>query len=123
MAYNLTIVNNYVPFFVNHGNQIFGPGTHHFNDISGDTTVQLFGMGDLMIRDIADKKLDQYTNPKIPWTNYHWGGIIRYRGHDAYFRYEGANGNIKMTFDFAGSVDVHFEQGGMIIFLDDLTVS
>ncbi|MBV8580717.1 MAG: hypothetical protein JO225_09705 [Candidatus Eremiobacteraeota bacterium] len=123
MAYNLTVVNNYTVFFFDNGNRIFDKGTHQFDDLSGNHTLQLFGMGDLIIHDIADKKLDQYTNPKIPWTNYTWGGVIRYRGHDAYFRYEGANGNIKMTIDFLGSVDVHFEQGGMAIFLDDMTVS
>jgi len=46
---------------------------------------------------------------------------VRYRGLDAYFRYEGG-GLIDVTVDELGSVSLHFAQGGMIVKLADLQV-
>jgi hypothetical protein len=51
----------------------------------------------------------------------HLGGLVRYQGLDAYFRYEG-QGQVELVVDRFGSVSLHFEQGGMVVSLDDLTV-
>ena len=78
-------------------------------------------MGDVLFVDLGEKKLDPYTTPKIPWTLKPLGGVIRYRGLDAYFRYQGV-GNITMVIDLVGSISLHFDQGGMMVNLDDMTV-
>jgi hypothetical protein len=122
--FDLTVTNNYfTSFTVDNGNRLYDPGhTYPFPNLSGNHTIQIYGMGDVLILDIGDKKLPQYTNPKIPWTESTWGGLVRYGGEDAYFRYEG-NGKISIVIDSFGSLAVHFEQGGMKISLDEMTVS
>jgi hypothetical protein len=79
------------------------------------------GMGNLLVLDLGDRKLDQYTNRNLPWTNSRWGGLVRYRGLDAYFRYEG-QGRIDITIDRHGCANVKFAQGGMMVNLADMTV-
>jgi hypothetical protein len=123
MAFNVTVTNNYVSsFFVDNGNRIFEPGqTYQFPDWSGQHVFHIYGMGDINIVDLGETKLKPYTNPKIPWTEYHWGGVVRYRGLDAYFRYE-AGGHITIVIDLVGSITVHFDQGGMMVDLADMRV-
>jgi hypothetical protein len=120
--YDVSITNNYFTgFFIDGGNQVFGPGgTYEFKDW-GTHTVQVYGMGDILFIDIGDRKLPAYTNPKIPWTEKTWGGVIRYRGLDAYFRYEG-QGKVQVEIDSLGSINVRFDQGGMMISLADFVV-
>ena len=48
--------------------------------------------------------------------------MIRYRGLDAYFRYEGGGG-VNLVIDQYGSIAVSFPRGGMLVCLDDFTVS
>ena len=121
--FNLTVTNNGpFSFFFDGGNRIFTPGqTYQFPELAGLHILQTSGMGDVLFVDLGEKKLDPYTNPKIPWTQKRLGGVIRYRGLDAYFRYEGV-GNITIVIDHVGSIIVHFEQGGMMVNLDDMTV-
>jgi|HubBroStandDraft_6_1064221.scaffolds.fasta_scaffold13289_2 hypothetical protein len=122
--YNLSITNNYIySIFMDGGNQIIaGPngGKAHLENW-GSHALNIAWMGDLNFIDIADKKLSQYTNPKIPWTQSTWGGVVRYGGMEAYFRYEG-QGQVDVVIDQFGSVKLHFPQGGMIIYLDELAV-
>ena len=122
--FDVTVTNNYVsPFFYDGGNRLFEPGqTYQFPHQKGHHTIQIPGMGDVNIIDLADKKLNQYTNPKLPWTEKTWGGVIRYRGLDAYFRYEGT-GHFTIVIDQVGSISIHFDQGGMMVSLDDMRVS
>ncbi|HZT58425.1 MAG TPA: hypothetical protein VFA21_07300 [Pyrinomonadaceae bacterium] len=121
--FDVTLTNNYVTgVFVDGGNRIFEPGqTYQLPNLSGQHTVRIYGMGDINIIDLGDKKLAPYTNPKIPWTEKTWGGVVRYRGLDAYFRYEG-NGHITIVIDQVGSISLHFDQGGMMVNLADMTV-
>jgi hypothetical protein len=90
--YNLSITNNYfASLFMDGGNQVIAEpngGTGHLTNW-GTHMLNIWGMGDLLFSDLGAKKLDAYTNPKIPWTQATWGGIVRYRGLEAYFRYEG----------------------------------
>jgi hypothetical protein len=79
------------------------------------------GMGLLNVVDLGSRKLDQYTNPGLPWTQLPLGGVIRYRGLDAYFRYSGA-GRVEVTVDAIGSISLHFDQGVMIVNVADLEV-
>jgi hypothetical protein len=79
-------------------------------------------MGTILFIDLGNAKLSQYTNPNIPWTNQTWGGLIRYRGEEAYFRYEGG-GVVNLVVDQYGSINVSFPMGGMQVRLNDLTVS
>ena len=120
--FNVTVVNN-SPFsyFVDGGNQAFGPGTHSFPNWGGNHYISPGSMGNITIIDLGDRKLAPYTNPKLPWTQQTWGGVIRYRGDDAYFRYEGL-GNIKITIDDVGSINLQFGNGGMKVLLEEMTV-
>lgn len=122
--YDVSFTNNYIyPLQVSGSNQEVPAkgGTATF-DKWGSHYVNVPGMGQINFIDLGDKKLAGYTNPKIPWTNSTWGGLIRYHGIDAYFRYEG-EGKVNVTVDDLGSVDLTFPQGGEIISIDDLTVS
>lgn len=119
--YDVTVKNNYyTAFTVDHGNQVFPPGGSYQFPHWGSHTINIPGMGDVNFIDLGNNKLSQYTNPRIPWTNSTWGGLIRYRGLDAYFRYEG-QGLVQVTIDAYGNVQLHFQQGGMIVSIDDLT--
>jgi hypothetical protein len=120
--FDVTITSEYLGgYFVDGGNQVFG-NKAVFPNWKGLHTIQVVGMGDLLILDLADKKLDKYTNDKLPWTKMTWGGVIRYRGVDAYFRYEG-QGSIEIKIDLVGSVSLRFkDRGGMIVNLADLDV-
>jgi hypothetical protein len=122
--YDVSITNNYIySLFQDGGNQIIaGPnGGKAVLKNWGSHVLNVWGMGDINFIDIADKKLPEYTNPKLPWTNSTWGGIVRYMGIEAYFRYEG-QGAVELVLDQYGSVSLHFPQGGMQISLPDLTV-
>jgi hypothetical protein len=79
-------------------------------------------MGAILIFDLGNVKLPQYTNPNLPWTQLTSGGLIRYRGDEAYFRYNGT-GVVNLVIDAYGSITLNFPQGGMAIRLNDLTVS
>jgi hypothetical protein len=88
----------------------------------GNGIMTIAGMGPINFLDLGNQKLDAYTNPELPWTEFTWGGVVRYRGMDAYFRYEG-QGTVNVTVDQEGSISLHFDQGGMIVDLDDMTVT
>ncbi|MCB0714240.1 MAG: hypothetical protein KDD67_18085 [Ignavibacteriae bacterium] len=88
----------------------------------GTIYVEVPGMGLINFLDLGDKKLPEFTNPAIPWTEATWGGLIRYRGIDAYFRYEG-QGSVEVVVDAIGSVSLTFAQGGMIVNIPDMTAS
>ena len=123
--YNVSITNNYIySLFMDGGNRIIAEprgGKAQLTDW-GSHALNIAWMGDVNFIDLGEKKLEAYTNPKIPWTKATWGGLIRYRGVDAYFRYEG-QGQVDLVVDEVGSVNLHFPQGGMIVHLDDLTLS
>ena len=123
--YNVSITNNYMySLFMDGGNRIIAEpngGKAHLTDW-GNHALNVAWMGDINFIDLGRKKLDGYTNPKIPWTEATFGGLIRYRGLDAYFRYE-ERGQVDLILDHVGSVRLHFPQGGMIIHLDDLTAN
>jgi hypothetical protein len=120
--FDVSVTSEYLlGYFVDGGNKIM-PNKGVFPHWSGHHTIQVPGMGDILILDLVDKKLDKYTNDKIPWTKMNWGGVVRYRGLDAYFRYEGVGG-IDIKIDLVGSVSLRFkERGGMIVNLADLDV-
>jgi hypothetical protein len=87
----------------------------------GSNAINVAWMGDINFIDLGDQKLSGYTNPELPWTEHTWGGLVRYQGLDAYFRYEG-QGQVELVVDRFGSLSLHFEQGGMVVSLNDLTV-
>ncbi len=120
--FDVTITSEYLMgFFVDGGNMI-PPNPAQFPHWSGHHTIQVPGMGDILILDLGDKKLDRFTNDKLPWTKMTWGGVVRYRGLDAYFRYEGT-GFIGIKIDLVGSVSLRFkDRGGMIVSLADMDV-
>ena len=88
----------------------------------GSNALNVPRMGDINFIDIGDYKIPQYTNPDIPWTQQKWGGVVRYRGLDAYFRYEDL-GLVELVVDRFGSVQLRFPKGGMMVNLDDLSVT
>ena len=123
--YDVNITNNYRAGITLDGdNKVFVPGLGGKKTVNnwGSHFLWVPGMGDINFIDLGEQKLNQYTNPEIPWTNSTWGGLIRYRSLDGYFRYEG-QGKIDLVIDQYGSVQVHFAQGGgMIVLLDDLVI-
>jgi len=120
--YDVTITNNYIyAFSVLGGNQVFVPGQTYQLTGWGSHIIEVPGMGGINFIDLGERKLPGYTNPNLPWTEKTWGGLIRYRGLDAYFRYEGG-GQVKAVLDEVGSLSLHFDQGGMLIMLEDMVV-
>jgi hypothetical protein len=109
--------------FIDGGNRIWTkqPQPYQFPHWSGIHTINVQGMGDILFLDLGDRKLEKYTHEKIEWTKKTWGGLIRYRGLDAYFRYEGT-GHVNVVIDEQGSVHLKFDQGGMMVNVDDQTV-
>jgi hypothetical protein len=134
--FDITITNNFIegiggsafaagPLPPNIGVRSWSIGPNGGRDTISNVSHFLFtipGMGNLLIIDLGDRKLDAYTNDKIPWTKSTWGGLARYRGLDAYFRYEG-RGKIDIVIDRHGCADLKFAQGGMVVSLADMTVS
>jgi hypothetical protein len=120
--YDVTLKNNYIhEVRVDNGNAFKPGGTYQFPHW-GSHTVNVPGMGDINFIDIAERKLDAYTNSHLPWTKATWGGVVRYRGLDAYVRYEG-QGHLTVVIDRLGSIDLHFDHGGMLVNLADMAVS
>jgi hypothetical protein len=121
--YNISITNNYIySVFMDGGNMIIcAPGDKGRRDNWGSHSLQIGWMGDINFIDMGDYKIPQFTHKEIPWTNFTWGGLIRYQGLEAYFRYEG-QGQVNLTIDRFGGVNVNFPQGGMMVSLDDLRV-
>jgi hypothetical protein len=131
--FTLNVTNNYfqdvgghfVPIPGGDGFQVFGVSANGGKESIpnlGNFELTVPSMGFVLFRDLGNVKLPQYTNPNLPWTEHTWGGLIRYRGEDAYFRYEGG-GVVNLVIDAYGSIDLSFPQGGMIVSLSDLTVS
>lgn len=125
--YDVKITNNYFHTLAvnspdaNNAAFLVGKGETKTFKNWGSHPVFVPGMGAINFIDLADKKLDQYTNEHLPWTQAQWGGLIRYRGLDAYFRYEG-QGQVEVELDTHGCVQLHFPKGGMIVNLPDMTV-
>lgn len=130
--FTLNVTNNYFQDVGGHYVPIKGQGYQMFSagPNGGTVTVPNLGnfemqvpsMGLILFLDLGNYKLPQYTQPNLPWTNLTWGGLIRYRGDEAYFRYEGT-GVVTMVVDRYGSISLSFPQGGMNVRLNDLTVS
>jgi len=123
--YDVTITNNYFePLYLDDGKTVLAKENGGTGQVKnwGSHSITVPRMGDINFIDMAEQKLSQYTNSEIPWTKSTWGGLVRYRGLDAYFRYEG-QGGVELTVDQFGSVQITFAQGGMIVSLDDLVVS
>src|SRR5436305_10660809 len=124
--YNVVVTNNYVyglhaevagapPPGPGGGYQIVPEGGGKATFVHwGTAMIPVAGMGNILFLDLGNRKLDAYTNPKLPWTQMTWGGLVRYRGLDAYFRYEGT-GQVDLVVDQVGSISLHFSHGGMIV--------
>jgi hypothetical protein len=107
---------------MNGGNMIVAPPNGKATIVDwGSHSLNLAWMGDINFIDMGDYKIDKYTNKDLPWTNFTWGGLIRYQGLEAYFRYEG-KGEVKVVIDRFGGVNLSFKQGGMMVKMDDLRV-
>jgi hypothetical protein len=123
MSYDVTINPIYFyGFTLNDNPHVYPPNQIVKFAGWGSNIINVPGMGPMNFIDIANTTLPQYTNPKLPWTNYTWGGLIRYRDVDVYFRYEG-EGSVAVTLDLHGSVQVSFPVGdGMVVDLDAMSV-
>jgi hypothetical protein len=131
--YDVTVTNKYIygimppevrgepPRPPNAGIMPLGQGQKAEFKNWGSASMDVPGMGRINFIDLGNRKLDAYTNERLPWTKLTWGGLIRYRGLDAYFRYEG-QGKVEVVVDQVGSISLRFLQGGMMVNLDDLTV-
>lgn len=122
--YNVSFTNNYhfgLTVALGGENIAPGGGTGQF-DGWGTTYITVPGMGEILFIDLGDTKLPEYTDPKIGWTENTWGGLIRFQGVEAYFRYEGG-GEVTAELDSNGTLNLNFAQGGMIIALPDIIVA
>ena len=123
--YNVSITNDYIySLFLDGSKQMFVPPNGGHNKVTnwGNHIINVPGMGDMNFLDLGDHKLEQYTNPDIPWTEATWGGLIRYRSYEVYFRYEG-QGEVELVVDRLGEAKFHFKTfGGMVVALDDISV-
>ena len=122
--YNVSITNNYyfdLTVAVDNSTVKAQGGQAEYENW-GTTYIDIPGMGSAVFIDLGDTQLSQFTNPDLPWTEYTWGGLIRFQGIEAYFRYEG-QGQVNLTVDNYGSLDIGFPQGGMTIALPDITVT
>lgn len=125
--YTVKVTNNYFRTLAvdnpnaNEVNHLIPSGSTSTFEKWGSHIIYVPGMGAINFIDLGDKKLPGYDDPKIPWTEKTWGGLIRYRCLDAYFRYEGG-GEVDAVVDELGSLALHFPQGGMIIDIPDLVV-
>ncbi len=129
--YSVSLTNNYFSFvsldFIWDGHSGYSPGaviSSNSNgkwDRWGNHILNVNGMGPITCIDLGSKRLSGFTHEEIPWMKHHWGGLIRYRGLDAYFRYEGG-GHVEMVLDEHGCLHCQFPQGGMLISLRDLQV-
>ena len=126
--YNVKITNNYFHSLkidypdTNKVSNMVGRGKTRTLENWGNHIIYVEGMGEINFIDLAEDKLPQYTSDDLPWTKQTWGGLIRYRGLDAYFRYEGGT-TVEAVVDKHGCLDLKFEKGGMIVHLADVTVS
>ena len=126
--YNVKVTNNYFHSLhlddpeANNVKNIVAPGKTVTFDNWGNHILYVRGMGEINFIDLAEQKLPQYTSSDLPWTQQTWGGLIRYRGLDAYFRYEGGT-TVEEVVDSHGCLDLKFQKGGMIVHLADVTVS
>jgi hypothetical protein len=122
--YNVSFTNNYhfgLTVALGGENIAPGGGTGQFNDW-GTTYITVPGMGDILFIDLGDTKLNRFTDPNLPWTEKTWGGLIRFQGIEAYFRYEG-QGEVTATLDGNGTLNLNFTQGGMVVALPDIIVA
>lgn len=121
--YDVSITNNYIyPVTVEGESPIPASGGTGKYSGWGSKVMDVPGMGPVNFIDLGDRKLEGYTDPNQPWTEKTWGGLIRYRSIDAYFRYEG-EGSVELAIDAEGSIVVAFPQGGEIIALPDLATA
>ncbi len=122
--YNILLTNNYIySIFMDSGNRIIADpngGKATLTDW-GSHALNLAWMGDINFIDMADYKIPEFTHKDIAWTNLKWGGLIRYQGLEAYFRYEN-QGEVKVVVDRFGGINVSFSQGGMMVKMDDMRV-
>ncbi len=126
--YSVTITNNYFHTITldnpdaNKVGSFIPPGGTQTFEKWGNHILFVPGMGPINFIDLGDKKLNGYVDPKLKWTESTWGGLIRYRGLDAYFRYEGG-GEVTGEVDAHGCLHLSFAQGGAVISLADVTVA
>ncbi len=122
--YDILLTNNYIySIFMDGGNRIMAAPNGGKGTIVdwGSHSLNLAWMGDINFIDMGEYKIPEFTHKDIPWSNLKWGGLIRYQGLEAYFRYEG-KGEVKVVVDRFGGVNLSFKQGGMMVKMDDLRV-
>lgn len=122
--YSVSVTNNYrYALTTSLGTDTITPnGGTATIDRQGNFYINVPGMGPINFIDLGDTKLNAYTDPRLPWTEKTWGGLVRYHSLDAYFRYEGG-GSVNLAVAADGSISLHFAQGGAVISLPDVVVS
>jgi len=84
----------------------------------GNRYIDIPLMGHVLIVDLAKEKLHGYEGDHYPSET--WGALIRYRGLDFYYRYEGG-GRLDVTVDKHGCLNVTEAKGSaMVVNLRDI---
>ncbi len=112
--YNLKIINDYIDAVqVVGGASIAANGGSATIDNLGTLILDIPGMGPLNLIDIADRKLGYLKAT--------WGVVIRYRGEDLIYRYEG-QGGVKLAINNLGTVEMAFKGEWVKVDLEEITV-
>ena len=82
-------------------------------DNLGTLVIDIPGMGPLNLIDIADRHLG-YLKPT-------WGVVIRYRGEDLIYRYEG-QGAVDLIINNLGTVEMAFKGEWVQVDLQEISV-
>ncbi len=115
--FTINVTNNFVSDVTINGSVKVskGGGTGTTGSVGGTQTVDVPGMGAVLVIDLAQQKIAGYDLKQT------WGVLLRYKSVELYYRYEG-EGRIDMTVDGYGSVNVTGVQGSAIIIsLPELT--
>lgn len=99
--YNLTVVNHYPwTITVSHGTvfEVASGSTFQLPARLGDAWLQVPGIGQMLLRDVADRQIGGFSKAT-------WGVYLAYQGEELVFRYEG-EGQITVTFNDFGQAAV-----------------
>lgn len=118
--YDVTISNHFImPIEVNASQPYtIAVDGHYSTHNQGNMILDVPGMGQASLIDLGKEKIPGYPTPTETW-----GMLLRFKGKEIYYRYEG-QGQLNLTFDRLGTLNVEITQGSaMIISLPDLQLN
>ena len=99
--YNITVTNHFnsaIRVNAGPGYSLVTGETHAFEQNLGDASIDVPGVGHMLLHDIADRQIGG-------WSKMTWGVYLSYQGEEIVFRYEGG-GQLKITFNEFGQAQL-----------------